>query len=265
MSNIVSDIKSMKTRSSRTITLESLKYLKKFAKKKGFEKPFYEKVRQLEQARPTTTVMLANVLAKVKKKPGINTIDESIELIESLQEKINKHAKVLRGRIMIHCNSTELNSAIIANRSRIKEVYVTETEPRRQGLLSAKELMKEKIKIKFITDAAAGYYMQDVDMVAVGADAITWQGVVNKIGTMLMATAADAFNKPLYVVANTLKYHKEKVKIEFRDPDEVTKKLRDSVILNPGFDITPWRYVEGVITEQGIKRPVQILREMRGE
>ncbi len=264
MSDIVKDIKSMKIRSSRTITLESLKYLKQFAKKKGFEKAFSKKIHELETARPTTTVMLANVLEKVKKKPGMMILEEQIKYIESLQENINKHAKsVLKGKIMIHCNSSELDAALIANKSKIREVYVTATEPRKQGLLSAKELRSEGVKIKYITDAAAGYYMQDVDMVAVGADAITWKGVVNKIGTLLLATAADALGKPLYVVANTLKYHKEKVKIEFRDPDEVTKKLPDSVILNPGFDVTPWRYVEGVVTEQGVKRPVQILRELR--
>ena len=265
MSDIIKDIKSMKIRSSRTITLKSLEFLKKFTKKNGFEKVFFKKIHELETARPTTTIMLVNVLDKIKRRPGINTINEQIAYIESLQPKINKYAKVLHGKIMIHCNSSELDAALIANKSKIKEVYVTETEPRKQGLLSAKELRKAGIKIKYITDAAAGYYMEEVDMVAVGADVLTWKGVINKIGTLLMATAADAIGKPMYVVANTLKYHRDNVKIEYRDPNEVTKKLPDSVILNPAFDITPWRYIEGVITEQGVKRPVQVLRELRSD
>ena len=91
MTDIIKDIKTMKIRSSRTITLESLKFLKQFAKKKGFEKAFLNKIHQLETARPTTTIMLANVLSKIKKKPGINTINEQIEYVESLQEKLTKH------------------------------------------------------------------------------------------------------------------------------------------------------------------------------
>lgn len=263
MPDIVNDIKSMKIRSSKTIAVSSLRFLLDFAKKNGFGSRFNEKVSQLESARPTTTVMLRNVLENIKKEPSIKKINDAIQRIESMQDGINKNASVLHGKIMIHCNSTELDKAVIANKSRIKEVFVTDTGPRKQGLLSAKELRAAGIKIKYITDSAAGYYMQDVDMVAVGADAITQNGIVNKIGTLLMAVAADAFSRPFYVIADTMKYHNGKVKIEYRDPLEVTKKLPGSVILNPGFDVTPWRYVTAVVTDQGVKKPLQVMKELR--
>ncbi|MFH1420942.1 MAG: hypothetical protein ABIG30_03155 [Candidatus Aenigmatarchaeota archaeon] len=254
MRDIVNDIRTMKIQSGHTIALESLKYLKQFAEKHGFGSAFNGRVRSILDARPTE-VMLQNVLKELSKKKTSNKINELMSRINSMQPKINKNvSKILRGIIMVHCHSTELNNAIIASKRKVKLVYVTETRPRMQGLITAKEFIKSRVKIKFIPDSDMGYFMDKVDVVCVGADAITPKGVINKIGTLPMAAVARDFKKPFYVVANTMKFTRKKVVMESRSAKEVTTKLPKKYVLNPAFDITPWRYVTAVVTEKGARR-----------
>jgi methylthioribose-1-phosphate isomerase len=116
-----------------------------------------------------------------------------------------------------------------------------------------------------------------VDMVIVGADRVSRQGdVANKIGTYLKALAAYANNVPFYVAFPTSTFDFEVVDgvkdipIETRSEDEVRymyglhengnieKVLitpKDSHALNYGFDVTPNRYITGLITERGIIDP----------
>jgi methylthioribose-1-phosphate isomerase len=112
--------------------------------------------------------------------------------------------------------------------------------------------------------------MKEVDCAIVGADALRVfppLGVVNKIGTLHLALAAKEFNKPFYVVANTLKIDRRKkfvieerpakeVYHELLHKKEINKKIK---IRNPAFDLTPYKFVTKIITEKGIKDPKEIL------
>ena len=53
------------------------------------------------------------------------------------------------------------------------EVVCTETRPAFQGRITAKEMLSLGVKTTFIVDSAARSFMHDVDLVIVGADAIT--------------------------------------------------------------------------------------------
>ncbi|MDX1957682.1 MAG: S-methyl-5-thioribose-1-phosphate isomerase [Leptospiraceae bacterium] len=162
-------------------------------------------------------------------------------------------------------------------------VYVDETRPYLQGSrLTAWELMEENISCTILADNMAGWLMNEknIDAVIVGADRIASNGdTANKIGTYSLAILAKEHNVPFYVAASAtsfdfkIKSGKE-IKIEMRDETELTqysflknsqgKNLIEEGIfspigaraINPSFDITPAKYITGIITERGVISPV---------
>ncbi|MGI6574428.1 MAG: S-methyl-5-thioribose-1-phosphate isomerase [bacterium] len=183
-------------------------------------------------------------------------------------------------RVLTHCNAGALattghGTALGVIRTgykigKIKQVFATETRPLLQGArLTTWELFHEGIPVTLITDSMAGYIMQlgMVDMVIVGADRIARNGdVANKIGTYNIAVLARENNIPVYVAAPlstfdfTLSSGKD-IPIEERDPQEVTHINGHPIapagidVFNPAFDITPARYITGIITEKGLIQP----------
>ena len=155
-------------------------------------------------------------------------------------------------------------------------VWVDETRPWNQGSrLTCWELGQEGINHTLITDNAGGHLMQRglVDMVIVGSDRTTRAGdVANKIGTYLKALAARDNDIPFYVALPSSTFdwqlvHGSDIEIEIRSGDEITtiaglakngtiesvKLAPDGVeAANYGFDVTPSRLVNGLITERGI-------------
>jgi methylthioribose-1-phosphate isomerase len=150
------------------------------------------------------------------------------------------------------------------------EVFADETRPFLQGArLTAWELVREGIRTTVITDSMAGSLMRDglIDLVVVGADRIAGNGdVANKIGTYTVAVLAKEHQLPFYVAAplSTVDLSTPDgscIPIEERNPREVThlgaaRVTPDGVLVrNPAFDVTPHRYICGIITERGIFRP----------
>jgi len=149
-------------------------------------------------------------------------------------------------------------------------VYVDETRPRLQGArLTSWELKQLGIKHKVIVDGASGYFMATgkVDLVTVGADRIARNGdTANKIGTYNLAIVAKAHDVPFYVAAPTSTIdlsiaNGKEIKIEERSAEEITTILGQQItpddvnVANPAFDVTPAKYITGIITEMGIARP----------
>ena len=182
--------------------------------------------------------------------------------------------------ILTHCNAGALatvdyGTALAPIRTAWKQgkrvhVYVDETRPRLQGaMLTAWELMREEIPMTLIVDNAAGYFLQKgkVDIVFVGADRVVANGdVINKIGTYKVALAAKENGVPFYPVVprSTIDLNVpsgDQVPIEERAPEEVTHVCGEPIgpegvhVANPAFDVTPYRYVSGIITERGIVYP----------
>lgn len=196
--------------------------------------------------------------------------------------------------ILTHCNAgwlatvdygTALSAVYIAFEQGIPvHVWVDETRPRNQGLLTAWELEACGVPHTVIVDNAGGHLMQhrEVDMVLVGADRITAIGdVANKIGTYLKALAAKDMDVPFYVAAPsssidwTIQDGKHSIEIENRDGNELryvrgldkSGRVTDIEIIspltnveNPAFDVTPARLVTGIITERGVCAPEFLTR-----
>jgi translation initiation factor eIF-2B subunit alpha/methylthioribose-1-phosphate isomerase len=179
-------------------------------------------------------------------------------------------------RILTHCNAGALatvdyGTALAPLRVAYQKgkkffVYVDETRPRLQGLLTAWELYHEGIAHTVIADNAAGYFMKngEIDLVLVGADRIAQNGdVANKIGTYEKAVLAKENNIPFYVAAPESTFDKslkdgKQIVIEERGRNELSE-IKGKIVMpdwvtvkNPAFDVTPRIYITGYITENGI-------------
>lgn len=204
------------------------------------------------------------------------TLEAANNYVESIIQKCKKigeiGARLIKegDKILTHCNAGALATVdwgtALAPLRMAKDknifVWVDETRPRLQGLLTAWELEQEGIEHALIVDNAAGYYMREgqIDMVIVGADRIALNyDVANKIGTYEKAVLAKENDIPFYVAAPMSTFDKsikngEQIKIEERDSIEITKifDYLPKKVKNPAFDVTPAEYITGIITEKGI-------------
>ncbi len=205
--------------------------------------------------------------------------DEDVEINRRMGE--NGAALINDGdTILHHCNTGALATVdwgtalgvIHSAHEQGKRIHVLldETRPRLQGSrLSAWELERYGISYDILPDTAAGYYMQkgEINLVLVGSDRIAANGdVANKIGTYQVAVLAKEHGIPFYAVAPTSTVDLAlatgaEIPIEERDRDEVLAPYGHAIVpphfkaRNPAFDVTPNRYVTGIVTENGIARP----------
>ncbi|WP_297090687.1 translation initiation factor IF-2B subunit alpha [Thermococcus sp.] len=134
-------------------------------------------------------------------------------------------------------------------------VILAESAPDFEGIALARELDSLGVPFEIITDAQMGLFAEKATLALVGADNVTRDGaVVNKAGTYLLALACHDNRVPFYVAAESFKLHpelsSEEVEIVERPYARQGYRVRNFL-----FDITPWRYVRGVITEFGILVP----------
>ena len=211
------------------------------------------------------------------KNIGLN----GLKIIEKIAEKKKDTVNILT-----HCNAgwlatidwgTATSPIYHAHKKGIKvHVWADETRPRNQGAnLTSYELNEEGIPNTIIADNTGGILMQrgQVDMCIVGTDRTLSNGdVCNKIGTYLKALAAKDNNIPFYVAlsSSTIDWNtkdRKEILIEERNSEELShvegldrdNKLQKVLIypqksksLNLAFDVTPAKYVTGLITEKGI-------------
>jgi methylthioribose-1-phosphate isomerase len=214
---------------------------------------------------------------KFCEKIGLNGLKIIEEIYNKKKDTVN---------ILTHCNAgwlatinwgTATSPIYHAHKKGIPvHVWVDETRPRNQGAnLTSYELNEENISNTIIADNTGGILMQrgDVDMCIVGTDRTLSNGdVCNKIGTYLKALAAHDNNVPFYVAlpSSTIDWEIKEGKdipIEERNSEELShiegvdenneiKKVliypKKSRAMNLAFDVTPAKYVTGLITEKGI-------------
>ncbi len=253
----------------------------------------------LKQSRPTA-VNLAWAIDRLMKVLKEKSVGRSLDSVRSLMLReaqriadedveINRRMAELGASliedgdtVIHHCNTgalatvdwgTALGAIRMAHEQGKKiHVLVDETRPRLQGArLTAWELEQYGISYEIITDNMAGHFLKSgqVQQVLFGADRVAANGdVANKIGTYMLALAAQDNQVPVYAVVPTptidltLK-HGGLIPIEERDPSEVlnitfageqvtpkTAKAR-----NPAFDVTPARLISAIVTEKGVVLP----------
>jgi len=285
------DIKAMRIRGAGEIARSAVEALLLTAQNSTANNP-RELVEEIETAarlmvrtRPTA-VSLPNgiryVIHRVREseRSGVDvrllrevTIKACREFIENSRTAIDRIGEIGAKRIrdgdvlMTHCHSLAVLKIIETawRQGKKVKVYATETRPRFQGRTTAEKLAQMGIPVTLIADSAVRYFINEVDRVIVGADAVSANGaVVNKIGTSLMALAAREARTLFFVAAESYKFSPETmfgelVKIEERDASELIPpselKYHNISVANPSFDVTPPEYIDLIITERGIIPP----------
>ena len=220
---------------------------------------------------------ICNEDEKFCEKIGLNGLKIIEEIYNKKKDTVN---------ILTHCNAgwlatinwgTATSPIYHAHKKGIPiHVWVDETRPRNQGAnLTSFELNEEQVPNTLIADNTGGLLMQrgKVDMCIVGSDRTLGNGdVCNKIGTYLKALAAKDNKVPFYVAlpSSTIDWDIKDyndIPIEERDSSELShlegldennnvKKIliypKKSKSMNLAFDITPAKYISGLITERGI-------------
>jgi len=290
------DIRQMHVRGAGRIARTAVKALEDYGmlSKARIDREFMAEIREagtyLKSARPTA-VSLPNAinyvlmnfereghsasgvlaLKEILKKHCENFIQRSESAIEKIGQIGSK--RIQNGDIILtHCNSEAAISIILTAHKQQKNIKVicTETRPRRQGLLTSSILAKRGVDVTLIVDSAARFFMNKVDNVIIGADAISVNGaVVNKIGTSMVALAAKEARSRFIVAAESYKispktFFGELIPIEERPKEEVISKEwffknKNVKVANPAFDITPPEYVDLIVTEFGVFPPQGIL------
>jgi methylthioribose-1-phosphate isomerase len=248
---------------------------------------FWAADRMLKTARASTQTSVEGVVQDLIAEAQ-HIADEDVEI----NKRMGAHGATLVEdgfNILTHCNAGALatvdyGTALAPMRTAQAEgkkihIWVDETRPRLQGArLTSWELMREGIPMTLIADNVAGHLMRTgkVDIIFVGSDRTAANGdVANKIGTYKLAVVAKENGIPFYAVVPTSTIdlsvaRGDDIPIEERGAEEVThpqgcQAAPEGVkVLNVAFDVTPHRYVTGIITENGIAYPPfkQSLRKM---
>ncbi|WP_396613204.1 ribose 1,5-bisphosphate isomerase [Haloferax sp. S1W] len=297
---IAADIDTMEVRGAATIADAVARALRTQAEESDADDPeafraeLRAAARTLHGTRPTA-VSLPNALRYVLRGMSSPTVEglrqDIVQSADDFCQRLDR-AQADLGRvganrlrdgdvIMTHCHSTDVLACVEAAVEQGKhiEAIVKETRPRNQGHITAEELADMGVPVTLIVDSAARRYLNDVNHVLVGADAVAADGsVINKIGTSGLAVNARDRGAPIMVASQTLKLHPgtltgHTVDIEMRDTEEIIdEKRREEIgspkVVNPAFDVTPPRYVDAIVTERGQFPPesiVTLMRELFGE
>ena len=251
---ILNQIKTIKIQGARNIAKSALQAYLLFPNSKSKE--------MLLHSRPTEPMM--NYVLDLAQK-GISE-KEILKHFEEAQDKINKFVlKVIKSndKIFTHCHSTNVVNSLIYSKKHGKkfEVYNTETRPLFQGRKTARELIKARIKTTTFIDAASLIAIAKENKkdkiystkIFLGADALLKEGVINKIGSGMIAELAKQEKVPVYIIADSWKFTTKKVPIEQRKLNEVWNNAPKNILIkNPAFEFVPKEKITGIISEKGV-------------
>ena len=246
----------------------------------------------LKSARPTAVNLawaVDQLVAHGTQDPSYAALKQAAQRIHAddiaMCDAIGEHGQRLitaNSRVLTHCNAGSLATSGIGTATAPMykahaagvpfKVYADETRPLYQGArLTAWELAATGIDVTLLCDNMAASLMatSGVDMVLVGTDRVAGNGdVVNKIGTLNLAILCKHYGVPFYVACPTSTIDVrvstgDEVPIEQRGADEVRGSHgADVAAINTAFDVTPAGLVTGIITDQGLFDPAELVRQL---
>jgi len=259
---ICKDIKSIKIQGARNIAKAGLEAYQL--------KPTQASKKKLLSLRETEP-MLKHVLDLAEKQP----VPFILTHFDQAQDKINKEVlKIIKSNdiIFTHCHSTNVTHSLInaIKKGKKFQVYNTETRPLFQGRKTARELKKNKIKVTMFIDSAMAIALEKkqgtkkVSKIFIGADALTKKGVINKVGSGMLAELAKKHKIPLYVIADSWKYTPKNIGIEQRELNEVWDQAPKNIkIKNPAFEFVPKKLITKIVTEHGTQTYDKFLKTVK--
>uniref|UniRef100_A0A7E4ZX42 Translation initiation factor eIF2B subunit alpha n=1 Tax=Panagrellus redivivus TaxID=6233 RepID=A0A7E4ZX42_PANRE len=175
-------------------------------------------------------------------------------------------------KVLTHSYSKVVLESLLESKAHgcVFHVFVTESQPDNSGRRMAEKLRQSGIQTTLILDSAVGYIMESIDIVVFGAEGVMETGgIINKIGTLGIAICAKAMNKPVYVMAESIKFIKEyplnqsdtpnKFKYRYSTLESKKDALDDE---HPLTDYTPPQYLNLLITDLGIFTPAAVGDEL---
>ena len=196
-----------------------------------------------------------------------------VDRMEAHNRAIGRHFRAVvdpGAAIFTHSASSTVRAALLSCRDagRRFAVHCTESRPVDEGSALARELARRGIATVLSTDSLAFALLQRSRraMLVVGADAVTPLGIVNKAGTLGLATAAGSWGVPFYVLAGSEKFLPSASRerhLRERPPEEVLAEIPEGLrVVNHYFDLTPLDCVTAVITEEGRLTADETLRKL---
>jgi len=296
IASLIDEIKDDKIHGASQLARQAVNVLKVAAERsqadntKAFLQEQRETGERLMSARPAMAPIFNMVNGLLK---AVSEKSDEIQLDLVKRFTISKADEVVNGSLQAVAQIAQFGSELIADGDKIMthsysstvvavlkaafakhrhiEVIATRSGPGRTGERIARGLGLYGIPVTFIDDTAMGLYMRTVNRVVVGADRVCADGkVVNGIGTYQLALASEKANIPLYVLCETLKFDPRltgnQVDLEEKEPSEVVEsgKLPPEVkVKNPHFDITPLELITGIVTENGLLAPEEVISYMQ--
>ncbi len=174
---------------------------------------FQNAVRLILDSHPDMAI-LKHAFRILEKVPFDGVPSAASEFLKSMRRAPQKIAEYVIGilpdkaTVMTYSRSGTVYEAIkmSARSGKISKVILSESRPDMEGRILAQQLCEQKIQVLLTIDGALGALMESVDAVLVGADAVTPEYVVNKVGTLQVALAANYADKPIFALASTHKF-----------------------------------------------------------
>ena len=232
---------------------------------------------ELENCRPSMLV-IANQMRHLNTRivalpqQALSDVRTSVQTI--CQNLIDEHALTIKKTmfnmldlivegetLLVHSDSSLIRQILSAAAGKNVRVVVTESRPGGEAQSLARLLYDKQIPVSMVCDSQCMLAMEYADRVMVGADSVAADGsIINKVGTHPLALAAAASNRPLYVVADMLKYSDlapsaiplEQI-VSHSEPDKLDGMGQE----NRWFEITPARLVTAWVNECGVQHEWQ--------
>ncbi len=279
---LAKDIKEIKIQGASNIEKEAIKiiieYISENTKKdEDFIKELYENIHHIITQRPNEPKLrnsMGFILNKAQENSSFKQRNNLVELIEHYYEKTkegveisseNASNMILDGDVILtHCHSTLVEKALIKAHDKGAKftVFCTETRPRFQGRITAKNLCDHGLDVTMVVDSDVCEVLKKADHFLTGADVVLADGsVINKVGTHAISIVANHFKVPHTIITTThicepQLFNNLKRVVEQRDSSEVWEdKPNNLKINNPAFDVVPSNLIEKFITEEGIFNP----------
>ncbi len=290
---ICADIKSLKIQGARNVAKAAVRALAIQAKESNSKtvtqaySELLEAADALASTRPTEPMLrnslrnaIRHTLTRINARKIRNVREfklslarEEKEYLQNVEQAVSIIAEygakqVPKGGVVFtHCHSNTVVAVLkrAFELKRLESVICTETRPKFQGHLTARELSAAGVPVTMIVDSAVKTFIDDADVVFVGSDAITAKGdLINKIGTATIAAIAFHEDVPFYSATEIFKFDpltawgvmeeiEERSASELVDPQDFP--FPNVKIRNPAFDLTQAKYVSAYVTELGVVPP----------
>ena len=191
----------------------------------------------------------------------VEAIEDVVSEVESSKDRAAERAAdlVADGDVLLtHENSSTVMATFdyVVGNGKTIGTYVTESRPRFLGRKTARQLaQRDGVETTLVTDGAAGHYLGDCDRVLLGMNCLIDDVVYNRIGTHSIVATAASHGVPVTVVGSSSKFIGSGFTFEntYRPASEVMLEPAEGFeVANPGYDATPTRLLDSVVTENAV-------------